>query len=61
MVARERFELSSMAPKATMLDHYTNGLHTCAYSAEVLTTHFYLISILANNNKTQTEKLRLHK
>jgi hypothetical protein len=26
LVARERFELSSMAPKATMLDHYTNGL-----------------------------------
>ncbi len=26
MVARERFELSSMAPKATMLDHYTTGL-----------------------------------
>ena len=26
MVARERFELSSMAPKATMLGHYTTGL-----------------------------------
>ena len=25
-VARERFELSSMAPKATMLVHYTTGL-----------------------------------
>jgi hypothetical protein len=25
-VARERFELSSMAPKATMLGHYTTGL-----------------------------------
>ncbi len=26
LVARERFELSSMAPKATMLGHYTTGL-----------------------------------
>jgi hypothetical protein len=26
VVARERFELSSMAPKATMLGHYTTGL-----------------------------------
>jgi hypothetical protein len=25
-IARERFELSSMAPKATMLGHYTTGL-----------------------------------
>jgi hypothetical protein len=41
-----------MAPKATMLDHYTNGLHKCAFNAEVLTTHFYLISILANTRKT---------
>jgi len=30
LVARERFELSSMAPKATMLDHYTNGLFCCS-------------------------------
>ena len=27
MVARERFELSSVGPKPTMLDHYTTGLH----------------------------------
>jgi hypothetical protein len=26
-VARERFELSSEAPEASMLDHYTTGLH----------------------------------
>ena len=26
VVARERFELSSEAPEAPMLDHYTNGL-----------------------------------
>ena len=26
MVARERFELSSEAPEASMLDHYTTGL-----------------------------------
>ena len=26
MVARERFELSSRAPEAPMLDHYTTGL-----------------------------------
>ncbi len=48
VVARERFELSSMAPKATMLDHYTNGLLCRAFGAEVLTTLFFLISILAN-------------
>ena len=27
-VARERFELSSRAPEAPMLDHYTTGLQT---------------------------------
>ena len=27
VVARGRFELPSMAPKATMLVHYTTGLH----------------------------------
>ena len=27
-IARERFELSSRAPEAPMLDHYTTGLQT---------------------------------
>jgi hypothetical protein len=51
MVARERFELSSMAPKATMLGHYTTGLwHSvvcAAFCYEVLRTGLFLISILA--------------
>jgi hypothetical protein len=29
MVARERFELSSRAPEAPMLDRYTTGLQFC--------------------------------
>jgi hypothetical protein len=28
LVARERFELSSRAPEAPMLDHYTTGLQS---------------------------------
>jgi hypothetical protein len=28
LVARERFELSSRAPEAPMLDRYTTGLHS---------------------------------
>ena len=28
VVARERFELSSRAPEAPMLDHYTTGLQS---------------------------------
>jgi hypothetical protein len=28
VVARERFELSSRAPEAPMLDHYTTGLYS---------------------------------
>ena len=34
MVARERFELSSEAPEASMLDRYTTGLHTYKFNSE---------------------------
>ena len=33
IVARERFELSSRAPEAPMLDHYTTGLQ-CMFETE---------------------------
>ena len=49
MVARERFELSSMAPKATMLGHYTTGLrrrNRFVLRCGVLRTVLFLISIL---------------
>ena len=36
MVARERFELSSKAPEASMLNRYTTGLH---YSNLTLKLH----------------------
>jgi hypothetical protein len=43
MVARERFELSSMAPKATMLGRYTTGL----LALWRFKAGFFLISVLA--------------
>jgi hypothetical protein len=43
LVARERFGLSSMAPKATMLGRYTTGL----FALWSFKAGFFLISILA--------------
>ena len=36
LVARERFELSSEAPEAPMLDHYTTGLQPTPKHASLL-------------------------
>jgi hypothetical protein len=38
MVARERFELSSRAPEAPMLDHYTTGLQSTPKHGSLLLT-----------------------
>jgi hypothetical protein len=38
LVARERFELSSKAPEALMLDHYTNGLQVADKHRSLLLT-----------------------
>ncbi len=40
VVARERFELSSEAPEASMLDRYTTGLHCTNLTLKVLCNNF---------------------
>jgi hypothetical protein len=39
-VARERFELSSRAPEAPMLDHYTTGLQSTPSKTHFLCNNF---------------------
>ena len=73
MVARERFELSSRAPEAPMLDHYTTGLQAFnKTSFQLLTLTFrcalrlsalsfsYTVAFLANPVLALAAPKRIH-